>query len=80
MSELYKTAGCILRDFQKKKGSLKSLVFGSAIDLRTKKKIFALLCKTVTRKLLSSFNSRVSVDVKCVQTELTLRKLSRLAI
>ena len=50
MSVLYKTAGCILRDFQKKKGSLKSLVFASPVDLRAKKKIFALLCKAVARK------------------------------
>lgn len=48
MSQLYKRAGIILKRLEKRNGSLKSLVFSTnETDLRTKKKLYAILCKTL---------------------------------
>ncbi len=48
MSQFYRRAGKILRDFERRKGSLKSLVFNSkSVDLRMKKKLYAVLCRTI---------------------------------
>ena len=52
MSQFYKLAGRILRDLERKNGSLKSLIFNYPhADLRLKKKLYAILCKTVKCKL-----------------------------
>ena len=52
MAGFYKRAGNVLKDLERREGSLKSIVFTSqSIDLRTKKKLYALLCKTLKCKL-----------------------------
>ena len=47
MSQFYRKAGDVLKKLEAKNGSLKSLVFNSHNDLRTKKKIYAVVYKTL---------------------------------
>lgn len=62
MAEFYKRAGDVLRDLEKSGGSLKSIVFQlKSGDLRTKKKLYVLLSKTLKSKCLSSYNKYTSI-------------------
>ena len=52
MAEFYRMAGNVLKDLQRREGSLKSVVFLSQnVNLRTKKKLYALLYKTLKCKV-----------------------------